>query len=214
VAAGLLPVRSNFRVCFGSHPQEDWNPMQNERTIPRELTYVVGGLALGLIVNKMIPLFASTSGALRARAGEDPFQKLIDDHRLIRTTLEEMEHAGDRSALYRGKLFLTLKTVLGKHATAEEDVVYPLVHDRANATEEAKHLYEEHADIKIHLYELENLLRANDDWTGVVRSLRQIVEGHIEDEEQVQFPRLRGILDQQNTRKLAGQIRREEALVG
>jgi hemerythrin superfamily protein len=188
--------------------------MQNGRTIPRELTYVVGGLALGLIVNKMIPLFASASGSLRSRAGEDPFRKLIDDHRVIRATLEEMEHAGDRSALYRGKLFLTLKTVLGKHAMAEEDVVYPLLHDEADAVDETKDLYEEHADIKIHLFELENLLKSNADWTPVVRSLRQIVEGHIDQEERVEFPRLRQILDEQDTRRLAGQIRREEALVG
>jgi hemerythrin superfamily protein len=188
--------------------------MQNNRTMPRELTYVVGGLALGLIINKMIPLFASASGAMRSRAGEDPFQKLINDHRLIRKTLEEMEHAGDRSTLYRGKLFLTLKTVLGKHAMAEEDVVYPLLHDRANAVEESKHLYDEHAEIKIHLYELEDLLKTGGDWTAVVRSLRQIVEGHAEQEEQVEFPRLRQILDEQNTRRLAEQIRREEALVG
>lgn len=188
--------------------------MQNNRTIPRELTYVVGGLALGLVVNKMIPLFASAGGALRSRAGEDPFQKLLDDHRLIQDTLEEMEHSGNRSIAWRAKQFLTLKTVLGKHAMAEEDVVYPLLHDRANAAEEAKHLYDEHADIKIHMYELETLLKANADWTSVVRSLRQIIDDHIEDEEQVEFPRLRQVLDERNTRKLAGQIRREEALVG
>jgi hemerythrin superfamily protein len=188
--------------------------MQNNRTFPRELTYVVGGLALGLVVNKMIPLFASASGALRSRAGEDPFQKLLDDHQLIQTTLEEMEHSGNRSVAWRAKQFLTLKTVLGKHAMAEEDVVYPLLHDQANAVEKAKHLYDEHADIKIHLYEIENLLKANADWTSVVRSLRQIVVEHIQDEEQVEFPRLRRILDERDTRKLAGLIRREEALVG
>lgn len=187
---------------------------QNGRTIPRELTYVVGGLALGLIVNKMIPLFASASGSIRSRAGEDPFQKLIDDHRLISKTLEEMEHAGDRSTLYRGKLFLTLKTVLGKHAMAEEDVVYPLLHERANAVDESKELYDDHADIKIHLFQLENLLKQNEDWTAVVRSLRQVVEAHVQEEEQVEFPRLRQILDERGTRKLAGQIRREAALVG
>jgi iron-sulfur cluster repair protein YtfE (RIC family) len=188
--------------------------MQNDRTFPRELTYVIGGLALGLVVNKMIPLFASASGSIRSRAGEDPFQKLLDDHRLIQTTLDEMEHSGNRSVAWKAKQFLTLKTVLGKHAMAEEDVVHPLLHDRANAEQEAKHLYDEHADIKIHLYELETLLKANADWTPVVRSLRAIVEEHIQDEEQVEFPRLRQVLDEKNTRKLAGQIRREEALVG
>jgi hemerythrin superfamily protein len=194
--------------------ENDRFEQDGRRTIPRELTYVVGGLALGLIVNKMIPLFASASGSIRSRAGEDPFQKLINDHRLIEKTLEEMEHSGDRSTLYRGKLFLTLKTVLGKHAMAEEDVVYPLLYERANAAEESKELYDDHADIKIHLYQLENLLKQNEDWTAVVRSLRQIVEAHIQEEEQVEFPRLRQILDEQNTRKLAGQIRREAALVG
>jgi iron-sulfur cluster repair protein YtfE (RIC family) len=187
--------------------------MENDRSMPRELTALVGGLALGFTISKMIPLFASASGAVRSRAGQDPFQRLIDDHRHIQATLEEMEFSGSRSLAYRTKLFLSLKRTLGKHAMAEEDVVYPLLHDTANAVEESKQLYDEHADIKIHLFELEDLLRQDADWTPVVRSLRQIVAGHVQEEEQVEFPRLRQLLDKKNTRKLSSQIRREEALV-
>jgi iron-sulfur cluster repair protein YtfE (RIC family) len=150
---------------------------------------------------------------VRSRAGQDPFQRLIDDHRHILDTLEQMEHSGSRSIAYRIKLFLSLKRTLGKHAMAEEDVVYPLLHDTANAAEESKHLYDEHADMKIHLYELEDLLKQNADWTPVVRSLRQIIEGHVQQEEQVEFPRLRQLLDERRTRRLSSRILREEALV-
>ena len=37
-----------------------------------------------------------------------------------------------------------LKRKLAKHAMAEEDVVYPIVHNQTAETTESKHLYDEH----------------------------------------------------------------------
>ena len=113
----------------------------------------------------------------------------------------------------RAPLFLTLKRTLAKHSMAEEDVIYPLLHDEANRAERARHLYEEHAEIKIHLFELENMLKSGADWTDRVRQLRDLISSHIREEEMEQFPTLRGMLNDTRRNSVSGLIRREEAMI-
>ena len=176
---------------------------------------MAGIFAVGLIGGRLLaPLIASASGNMRTRMGADPFDRLIEDHRQILSVLRDMENTGtDSSRAQRGKQLLRVKRMLGKHAMAEEDVVYPLLHDRANAESETRQLYDEHADIKIHLYELEQMLMNNEDWRHRVTSLRTLIETHARQEEEQEFPRLRNILQDRERAMLAGQIRREEALV-
>jgi iron-sulfur cluster repair protein YtfE (RIC family) len=109
--------------------------------------------------------------------------------------------------------FLAVKRALAKHALAEEDVVYPLLHAKANAATAAKQLYSEHAEMKIHLYELEMALQSGASWGERARSLQSLITRHIREEEDVQFPKLQGLLDAEERRRLAGQVRREEALI-
>lgn len=176
---------------------------------------MAGIFAVGLVGGKLLAsLFASTRGKMQVKMGGDPFDRLIEDHRQILRVLNEMEHSGtDTSRAQRGKQLLRLKRMLGKHAMAEEDVVYPMLHDRANAESETRQLYDEHADIKIHLYELEQMLMDNEDWRHRVTSLRTLIESHARQEEEQEFPRLRNMLQSREQARLAGQIRREESLV-
>lgn len=180
----------------------------------RDWAAIAAGLVAGIAGSKLLPpLLASGSGRLRARIGQDPFALLIEDHRLIQKTLREMEACPTSSHMTRGRLFLRLKRTLGKHAMAEEDVVYPMLQTQAGARDQARQLYEEHGDIKVHLFEIEVLMKQGEDWGERVQSLRNIIEEHIREEEEVEFPRLRQALDQTRSREISGLIRREEALV-
>jgi hemerythrin superfamily protein len=105
-----------------------------------------------------------------------------------------MERTPEGSPARRMSLFLTLKRTLAKHALAEEDIVYPQLLSQAQESGRTKHLYDEHADIKIHLYELEQLLTRNENWADRVRSLRALIEPHIRQEEDEEFPKLRQTL--------------------
>lgn len=173
-----------------------------------------GGLATGVLISRLAPpLFGIVSGRVCTGMGADPFELLIDDHRRIQTVLRDMEQHADGSVAHRGKLFLVLKRTLGKHAMAEEDVVYPMLTDTAQRDEHARHLYQEHAEMKIRLFELEDLLKRRESWQGKIRPLRELIESHIRDEENREFPALRQALLESGRRKLAGQIRREEAMV-
>jgi iron-sulfur cluster repair protein YtfE (RIC family) len=188
--------------------------MDMNQNTKRDLAAIAGGMALGVLGSRLLaPLIASASGSIGAKRGHDPFEQLIRDHRKIMSTLQEMEAAPRESWARRGTLFLQLKRTLAKHAMAEEDIVYPVLHDDAGDAQGSKHLYEEHADMKIHLFELERMLKNKADWAPTVRQLRNLIEKHIQDEENVEFPKVRNALSQQGRSEIAGQIHREEALV-
>src|SRR5690349_11229448 len=92
------------------------------------------------------------------------------------------------SKVRRSRLFLMLKRKLARHALAEEDVVYPILHGQAGDREESKHLYDEHADMKVYLHELEQRLMSGDEWRSLVEPLRDLIRRHAEEEERRVFP--------------------------
>jgi hemerythrin-like domain-containing protein len=56
-------------------------------------------------------------------------------------------------------------------------------------------------------------LQSGASWGERARSLQSLITRHIREEEDVQFPKLQGLLDAEERRRLAGQVRREEALI-
>jgi iron-sulfur cluster repair protein YtfE (RIC family) len=180
----------------------------------RDLTAIGIGMAAGVVASRLLPpLVAQAVGGMRARSGADPFDRLIQDHRRILSVLDRMLDVPEDRRAERAKLFLSLKRTLAKHALAEEDIVYPALHDDVHDVEQTKHLYDEHADMKIHLFELERMLMNNENWNRRVESLRDLVQRHVRDEEEIEFPKLRQYLDDQRKRTLSQNIQREEALV-
>ncbi len=172
---------------------------------------MMGGIAAGILGGRMLPpLFAALKGSKRVRAGGDPFALLIQDHRRIRSLLNEMAATGPDRKAQRMRLFLMLKRKLAKHALAEEDVVYPIVHERAAGAD--LHLYDEHAQMKILLYDIERIIMEGQDWRDAVGRLRDLIVHHIDEEENRIFPELRRELGG-TLPKVSAQIEREEALI-
>ena len=180
----------------------------------QRMAMLLGGVAGGVIGGRLLPpLFAAMTAAGRTRAGADPFALLIDDHRKILSILDEMAVSPSYSKLRRGRLFLALKRKLAKHAMAEEDVVYPLVRNYSASGDERKHLYDEHAEMKILLYTLEAQLKDRESWSATLAPLRDLIQRHFDDEERNIFPELRLRLSGAELPKVSGQICREEALI-
>jgi len=175
---------------------------------------MAGGLAIGVLGSRLLPPVVSmASGSVRNMLGEDPFALLESDHRTILSLAGTLERSDQQSMARCMATFLALKRKLGKHATAEEDVVYPLLKTDADAEEQMRRLYLEHAEMKVHLFQLETAMMDNGQWNERARSLRELLQRHIRDEEETEFPRLRARLDEKRSKMLSGQIRREEAMV-
>jgi len=124
-----------------------------------------------------------------------------------------MEHVPTTQWVKRSILLLAFRRTIGKHALAEENIIYPLLKTQAERHEATQKLYREHASMKIHLFELEHALRKDEEWGDGVRALRSEIEPHAREEEEIEFPRLRELLDKEQAIGLLRKIRQEEALV-
>ncbi len=172
------------------------------------------GAAGGLLLGRFLPvLFANASGFVAGSAGADPFAGLIEEHRTLLSLLDKMEHLPVTERVKRRFLFLAFKRTIGKHAMAEEDIIYPLLKTEAERHEATQKLYREHASMKIHLFELEQAIGQEDEWRDAVLALRSEIEPHAREEEETEFPRLRELLSQERMADLSRKIRQEEALV-
>lgn len=172
------------------------------------------GAAGGLLLGRFLPVvLANASGIAQGAAGQDPFAGLIKEHRKMLLLLDRMEHLPVNEWAKRSMLLLAFRRTIGKHALAEENIIYPLLKTEAERHEATQKLYREHASMKIHLFELEHAVRQDPEWGDSVRALRSEIEPHAREEEETEFPQLRELLDKEQAIGLSRKIRQEEALV-
>lgn len=173
------------------------------------------GAAIGLIASRvMAPLAGRAVGAARVAAGGDPFDALARDHQRVLSMMDSLLETDDTATMRRTAGLLQIKRALTAHALAEEDVVYPLLHDRANAKVAVEQLYREHAEIKMHLARMEHMQAGDPAWTQELQALRDLVARHARDEEEREFPRLREALAQSGeVGRVSQEIEREKQLV-
>ncbi len=172
------------------------------------------GFAAGLVLSRVAPsVWAQLRGAAGSALGEDPFVELIRQHRTLLSLLDRMEQTPAHAAARRAALFLAFKRTIAKHALAEEDVAYPLLYADAGRRDAAEKLYREHAEMKIHLFALQQNLRDEEDWKTHVRALRDEIAEHARQEEDEVFPQLRGLDQARESSVLSRNLRQEEAFI-
>jgi hemerythrin superfamily protein len=146
-------------------------------------------------------------------AGTDPFDALAQDHRKVLALLDRLAETDNAATMRRAAMLFQVKRMLTAHALAEEDIVYPMLHDDAHRAEEARKLYREHADIKVRLFELEHKAKDDRSWVEDIRALRRVIAEHAREEEETEFPRLRAALDERRTSNLLGEVHREKSMI-
>ena len=164
----------------------------------------VAGAAVGLAANMGRKLFVQmTSGATG-----DWFDALKAEHALTLAIFDKIEATDDSQTMIRSHLLAKLKYALTKHALEEENVVYPALR-QANFATDADHLGEEHGYVKTYLYELETLSNDSPEWLARVRDFRQMIEGHMREEENEIFPRFRELLSEEQSAKITAMMNKE-----
>ena len=173
-----------------------------------------GGAAAAVVAARILPpLLGMAAGSALAAMGRDPFESLMADHRRFLGFLSAMEQSRNDELFQRVQLLLRLKRQLAAHALAEEDVIYPLLHEEVRAEEDAKHLYAEHAEIKMHLHALEQGPKDDPGWAARAGELRRLVEEHARHEEEIDFPKLRRHLGDSEMARLSRDVHREKQLI-
>ena len=177
------------------------------------LTFGAGAILM-LAASRMAPPVAGRAiGSIRAMAGTDPFDALAQDHQKVLALFDRIEATDDTAIARRSAMLLQLKRMLTEHALAEEDIVYPMLHDDARRGAQAKKLYREHAEVKVRLFELEHKAKDDPTWIADLRSLHRMIQQHVQEEETIEFPKLRAALDNSQCANLLGEVQREKSML-
>jgi hemerythrin superfamily protein len=151
---------------------------------------VMTGAALGFLAGLALnPARKAMLQGAEMLAG-DWYNILKTEHRLVEKAFEVVLKTSDSQTGRRQVLLLQIAHALNKHAIQEENVIYPALRSVDEAS--AKHLIEDHADIKSLLHQMQYELPKSDPrWLDAMRRLRDIVVTHAREEEEEIFPKLR-----------------------
>jgi hemerythrin superfamily protein len=200
--ATTIESKSNSKKSGQSNTDKLWNWGNSNSGVL--IGAAVAGAAVGLAANMGRKLFVQmTSGA-----SGDWFDALKTEHDLTRAIFDKIEATEDTQTGQRTALLAKLKYALSKHAIEEEMVVYPALR-QANHASDADHLSEDHGYVKTYLYELKTMPKDSPEWLARVRDFRQMIEGHMREEENDIFPRFRDMMSEEQNARITAMMNKE-----
>lgn len=162
------------------------------------------GLLVGLLANPARKLAVQTPTMLKGQWDE----ALAAEHKATLALIDSIEQTGIDDTARRSMMLMQLKHMIAKHSFQEENTVYAAM--RAHGLlEPAKHLNEDHAEVKRLLFELTELPKDDPQWLGKIGELRAALEEHMREEEQDHFPKLRRALSEDENAQLAKAMNKE-----
>jgi hemerythrin superfamily protein len=122
--------------------------------------------------------------------GQDVIELLIDDHQEVTALVDQLLSTAEPEQ--RRELADTIIGQLVRHSVAEETIVYPIMATHLPDGEQAvEHDTGEHKQLEAVMKEMEGCPVGDDAFMSLVRRLRSVLEDHVRDEEDEQFPQLR-----------------------
>lgn len=123
-----------------------------------------------------------------AEVGIDAIELLMDQHRKVEELFDELENTSGRAMKTRLQLVQKLALAMEAHAQIEEKIFYPAGREvDEDSTLEA---YEIHSVMR-HLIEKLQKTEADDElFMARVIVLKEMIENHVEEEEEEYFPQL------------------------
>lgn len=184
--------------------------MTEEDAHQRRTSAVKLGLAAtaGAALGVMAMFGRKTAAQAPTILAGDWAQALAAEHKAVLKIFDALEATQSRAVAKRAMLLAQLKHALAKHAIEEENAIYPALVD-AGHKEAAASLVREHGDVKHFLYDLENMPKNSPDFLETLMAFRAVIETHMRDEEEREFPQLRASLSEDQNRKLTRTMNRE-----
>jgi iron-sulfur cluster repair protein YtfE (RIC family) len=166
---------------------------------------LVGATVKGILVTAGVAAVANLGRKMIVQAptamAADWCEGLIKEHQ---ATLEAIDTLAEVSADHphkRAMLLTSLTHMITKHAMQEEHVVYPMLR-RGEETEAVNSLHGDHGEVKAMLYEMAEMDKASPAFSETLERLRDALEDHMREEEDILFPALRNRLTDDENHKL------------
>ena len=138
------------------------------------------------------------------------FDVLKDSHEKQRLLMDALlQTSGDTQA--RQELYVNLKDELAKHAIAEERHFYAPLIESDQSIDMTRHGIAEHHGIDKILAQLDDTEMSSPAWLVLMKTLKDKVEHHLEEEEQRFFQIAGRVLDTEQKETLARKYEKEVA---
>ncbi|MDG2538855.1 hemerythrin domain-containing protein [Dyella jiangningensis] len=147
----------------------------------------------------------------------DAIQLLKNDHQAVKELLTELADTTSRAVKRRTTLLREIHLNLHAHTTIEEEIFYP-AYKEAGDKEQAKMYFEaleEHrAAEDLVLPDLLQTDPSSEQFSGRAKVLKELIEHHVQEEEQDMFKQARSLLDKATLQELGEQMaqRKQEVI--
>jgi hypothetical protein len=130
---------------------------------------------------------------------------LHQDHQLVQDLLDQIVDSADEDES-RGELFRSAADHLRLHSRAEDDVFYAALAENDDNQEAVSHAEQQHEEIDALVAEIERLDPRDDAWLDKVEQLAELIEEHVDEEEDGMFETARAEFDAARSLKLGEQF--------
>jgi iron-sulfur cluster repair protein YtfE (RIC family) len=166
---------------------------------------IVGSTVKSILVTAGVAAVANLGRKMIVQAptamSNDWYEGLAKEHEATLAVIDQMLELSEEHPQKRAMLLMNLKHMLTKHAMQEEHVIYPML--RREEAEAVDGLNTDHGEVKAFLYELGEMDKTDPAFNETLEQLREALEDHMREEEEVLFPALRKRLTDEENRKLS-----------
>jgi hemerythrin superfamily protein len=148
---------------------------------------LAAGAAVGFVAGLALPHARKAMMQAPSLSAGDWVAALEAEHDLVEGLFAKLLKTTERQKAQRKMLLAKIAYALNKHATEEENVIYPALaqggrQDRTHA------LIEDHARIKTFIYDLKRLEAGTTGWLDRAQQFHELVARHVREEEEEIFP--------------------------
>ena len=144
----------------------------------------------------------------------DAIALLKQDHKLVKDLLEQLAESTTRAVKKRSDLLRQIHANLKAHTTIEEEIFYPAFKAAGKKEEEKMYfeaLEEHRAAEDLVLPDLMKTNPATEQFSGRAKVLKELIEHHIEEEEQEMFKDAKKLLSKAELNELGAQMEARKA---
>jgi iron-sulfur cluster repair protein YtfE (RIC family) len=139
----------------------------------------------------------------------NPIELLKDDHEKVKKLFEQIADTSNQAEKTREKLFATIETELKVHTTIEEEVLYPALRKAAKNDEQCRLYFEaveEHNAVDLLLPSVREAPFGSNEFAAKVKVLKEIVEHHVEEEEDEMFPLVKKLFSKEQLAEIGERL--------
>ncbi|MDY0039557.1 MAG: hemerythrin domain-containing protein [Desulforhabdus sp.] len=138
------------------------------------------------------------------------FKVLKKDHQEVKSILEQLKETSKTATKAREKLFSQLKEEIKPHMTGEEKAFYPALKKYEEAKDNVLESIEEHHVTESVLKELDKMSKSEENWGAKLSVFKELVEHHIEEEEEKIFSDAEENLDAEKMKQIMEDFNKEK----